>query len=88
MICLGARKMYSYAVNVKSFGSSPNPLFMISDSLENEAETIRTNGSRQNSVKIVIAVYEIASDHAVASVELDARGCAPPRPSRACAMPC
>ena len=56
MICRGARKMYSYAVNEKSFGRRPKPLFMIACSLENEAETIRMNGRRQNTVKIEIAV--------------------------------
>src|SRR4051812_25523673 len=59
MICRGARKMYSYAVSVKSFGRRPKPSFMIVDSLENDADTIRMNGSRQNTVKIAIAVYEM-----------------------------
>src|SRR6478735_74590 len=59
MICRGARKMYSYAVKVKSFGSRPKPSFMMADSLENDAETIRMNGRRQNTTKIEIAVYEM-----------------------------
>ena len=45
--------MYSYAVSVKSFGKRPKPLFMIVASVENEADRIRTKGSRQNSAKSV-----------------------------------